>query len=152
MLELSFADTAKLAKEGRNFDCSTCPKAIQELRRCHEPRWDFTDADGSVWPMYLHKGGTLYGFCPAKAARDDPEAHQLYSLLVVIAETGQLLVAGGVVDQPDWLIDELSWFLPRYAMHKFGRQAAMCFGGGDDAPAPSAAAPAPAGGGRGRRR
>lgn len=150
LLELSFADTAKLAKEGRNFDCSNCPASIQKLRRCHENRWDFAEPDGSLWPMYLHKGGPLYGFCPSKVARDDPEASQLYNLLVVIAETGQLLVAGGVAEQPDWLVSELAWFLPQYSTHKSARIIGMCFGGGDDKPAvqPGAAPPPPA---RGRR-
>lgn len=86
--------------------------------------------------MYVHSAqGQLYGFCPAKLMRgDDPEALQLYSILVVVAETGQLLEGGGISAQPAWFIDELAWFLPKYSAYKFGRQAAMVFGGGDNKP------------------
>lgn len=136
LLELSFADHAKLVKEGRNFDCSTCK--VQNLRRCNEPRWDFSfEKDGNPWPMYVSSPkGELYGFCPAKVARDDLEAVSVFRLLVVVAETGQLLDDGGINAQPSWLIDELSWFLPRYGNLKTASHAAMVFGSGDDKPKP----------------
>ena len=107
---------------------------MHKLTPCHEPRGDFTEADGSLWPLYIHKGGSLFGFCPSKVARDDHETSEVYRLLVVVAETGQLLVGGGLLDQPAWFIEELAWFLPRYSSYKFARQAAMCLGGGEEAP------------------
>lgn len=38
-------------------------------------------------------------------------------------------VAGGLNDQPAWLIDTLSWFLPKYELMKFGARMDMIFGG-----------------------
>lgn len=72
--------------------------------------------------------GELYGFCPSKVARDDHETLMLFNALVVMAETGQLLVGGGLCNQPSWLIDELAWFLPRYNTYKFAQNASMLFG------------------------
>lgn len=78
--------------------------------------------------MYVQKGGQLYGFCPAKSTWD-VEVGLLYSLLVVIAETGQLPQAGGINDQPAWIIDELAWFLPSYSMLKYSKMAEMFLSG-----------------------
>lgn len=75
--------------------------------------------------------GELYGFCPAKVARDDFETTSLYNMLIVIAETGQLLESNGISNQPAWLIDELSWFLPKYSAYKFANQISMVFGSDD---------------------
>jgi hypothetical protein len=38
-------------------------------------------------------------------------------------------VAGGLYDQPAWLMDLLSWFLPKYEIMKFLRKADMILGG-----------------------
>jgi len=80
--------------------------------------------------------GELYGFCPAKVARDDYETVSLFHTLIVTAETGQLLEPGGISGQPSWYVDELAWFLPRYNSFKFASQAAMVFGS-DEKPKPS---------------
>ena len=127
LTELSFADHARLKKSGRSFDCQNCPKSIQSLRRCQEDREDFTEADGSLWPMYIEKGGDLFSFCPGKATWDH-EAVGLFRLLVVSAETGKLYESGGLSDQPDWWIETLSWFIPRYKTHEFINRAKMILG------------------------
>lgn len=83
------------------------------LRRCEEDR-EFTKADNpSLWPMYVHKGGSPYGFCPAKAGWDHRTV-DLYRKLVLSSETGVMLVAGGSEDQPEWFMEHFSWFAPRY--------------------------------------
>jgi hypothetical protein len=130
LVELSFADTAKLKEEGRNFDCSTCPKAIQKIRRCWEDRDDFTSEDGNVFPIYIHKGGGLYGFCPGKVSRDI-ETVSFFRMMVLVAETGNFPEAGGIFDQDAALMDELSWFLPAYDMAKWSQKMSMIFGGLD---------------------
>jgi hypothetical protein len=125
---LSFADTAKLKKEGRNFDCSVCPKRVQELRRCWEPG-EFTYRDnGSVFPIYIHEGGQGYGFCPSKVYRDE-EAVSYYRLLIVIAETGTMPNAGGLYDQDKELVDDLGIFLPIYDQLKWGQKISALAGG-----------------------
>ena len=128
LVELSFADTAKLKEEGRNFDCSTCPKQIQKIRRCWEDRDDFTSEDGSVFPIYIHQGGGLYGFCPGKVSRDI-ETVSFFRMLVLIAETGVMPEAGGIFDQDPDLMEELSWFLPSYDTAKWAQKMSMIFGG-----------------------
>lgn len=127
LTELSFADHARLKKSGRSFDCQNCPKAIQSLRRCREDREDFTEADGSLWPMYIEKGGDLFSFCPGKATWDH-EAVGLFRLLLVSAETGKLYESGGLADQPDWWIEMSSWFLRRYDDAKFSSRVRAVLG------------------------
>lgn len=127
LLELSFADTAALKKEGRNFDCSTCPKAVQKIRRCWEPREDFTSGDGAVFPIYIHKGGTLYGFCPAKVSRDLSTV-SYFKLLVICAEMRTFPETGGLFDQDGEFIEQMSWFLPAYDMGKFASRVQMVMG------------------------
>lgn len=100
--------------------------------------------------MYIHKGGNLYGFCPGKATWDT-ETSELYRLMVVVAETGHMPLAGGILDQPGWFVDELGWFLPEYSLAKFGRQASLVFGGSTQSNAPTPQAPPPDTGQRGRR-
>lgn len=79
--------------------------------------------------MYVSSNkGEHYGFCPSKVARDDFETAAIYHMLVVIAETGQLLDGNGVANQPAWLIEELAWFLPKYSAYKFANQISMVFG------------------------
>lgn len=112
------ADVTALKEEGRNFNCLECPERIQKLRRCREEREDFTEVDNpSVFPMYVNRGGELYGFCPAKATWD-PELASTFRLLMIVAETGVMLKPGGLYDQPDWLIEALGWFLPKYQVTK----------------------------------
>lgn len=102
---------------------------MQKIRRCREDREDFTSADGAVFPIQIHKGaGESYGFCPAKATWD-PEVKAQFEELVLIAETKWMPVAGGLYDQPAWLMDLLSWFLPKYEIMKFLRKADMILGG-----------------------
>jgi len=71
-----------------------------------------------MWPMAVHKGGPLFGFCPGKATWDR-EASSILRLLILAAETGVMYRQGGIVDQPHWWIDLLSWFIPRYNDRKF---------------------------------
>jgi hypothetical protein len=128
LLELSFADHGKLKEEGRNFDCSTCEVRIQKLRRCHEDREDFTfEADKGPWPMYVNKGGELYGFCPAKSTWDQSVV-SLFRLLSLAAETGVMLERGGLNDQPAWFIEQASWFVPRYHDYKFNSRMIRVMG------------------------
>ena len=131
MLELIFSDPKSLAKDGRNFDCSKCPESIQRIRRCKEDRWDFTINDGPIWPMYVHRGGTLYGFCPAKATWY-PDISNLFRLLSISAETGKMLKSGGISSQPAWFIDLLGWFLPRYNQTKFASNVRAVLGDGSN--------------------
>ena len=68
--------------------------------------------------MYIEPGGEQYGFCPSKATWD-PNLYRTYQLLVVAAESGAMIEAGGLRDQPAWWIETLGWFLPRYDSKKF---------------------------------
>ena len=124
---MQFMDQAELKKSGRNFNCESCKPKIQKLRRCEEDRFDFDTKDGSIWPMRLHEGGGMYGFCPAKA-RWDNEALSIYNLLIVCCETKQLLYAGGIAEQPGWFVDLLSWFVTRYDENKFYSRARSILG------------------------
>lgn len=66
-----------------------------------------------MWPISIYKGGTQYGYCPAKATWDEG-AVSLFRKLVLSTETSVMLESGGINDQPDWFIEQLSWFAPRY--------------------------------------
>lgn len=79
--------------------------------------------------MYVMKGGEQYGFCPGKATWD-AEATSIFSSLVVTAETGAMLKAGGLEDQPGYWVDLLSEFLPRYSDQRFIQRAKMVMGDG----------------------
>lgn len=100
-----------------------------KLRRCQEDRWDFTEKDGSLWPMYVNKGGELYGFCPSKATWDG-QTMTLFRILQVASETGAMWQEGPLSEQPEWFIDVLSWFLTKYDMAKFTTKARMVLGDG----------------------
>lgn len=63
--------------------------------------------------MYIQEGGNPYSFCPGKS-QWDPRVAERLRLLMLCAETGNMLVPGGVHDQPDWFIDLLAWFIPVY--------------------------------------
>lgn len=128
LLELTFTDQTQL--KGRSFNCATCTDAIKSRRRCAENRWDFTEKDNpAVFPIYVTEGGNLYGFCPAKATWSHSEA-QLFRLLMIAADTGAMMVHGGLEDQPDWWIDLLGWFLPAYDQVRFAMKARSVLGDG----------------------
>lgn len=127
-MELAFADRAKLKKRGISFNCEKCPASIQKLRRCHEDRENFEEKDNSsIWPMYITDGGTPFGFCPGKATWE-PRTVKLYRMLVICADTGALYEAGGISDQPEWFVDLLGWFLPRYNDLRFYSRAKAILG------------------------
>jgi len=131
LLELSFSDPKKLKKEGRAFDCATCPIRVQEIRRCKEDK-EFTHEDGPLWPMFIYKEGEPYGFCPGKATWDS-RAVEYFHHLVLIAHLKILPQAGGLNAQDSELIHDLAWFLRQYDMMDFMRKAEAIFGGGDSA-------------------
>lgn len=128
-MELATADHSRLKRDGRSFNCATCPQKIKTLRRCAEDRDDFTEVDGTIWPMIIETGGTHFGFCPAKAAWD-VEAMGMFRLLGLAAETGNMYEAGGLSNQPDWFIDLASWFIPLYKQRKIALFARSIFGDG----------------------
>lgn len=68
--------------------------------------------------MRLKEGGGLYGFCPSKATWDG-DAVRIYRLLVIAADTGVMLEAGGLNDQPSWWVEMLGWFVPLYIETRF---------------------------------
>lgn len=129
MIELLFADTARLKSSGRCFTCSECPDAIKTLRRCEEDRWDFTEEDASFWPIQITPEGGFFSFCPGKATWD-MEVANIFRMLVITAETGQLLEKGAILDQQRWYIELLSWFLPRYNDLRFYSRARAILGDG----------------------
>jgi len=128
---LQFANHTALAKKGRNFNCAKCPQVVQDKRRCWEDRYDFTAEDSNIFPIRIHEGGSLFGFCPAKVTRDS-EAIFLFNTLIVACETGAMLTDGGISRQPRWFIHLLSWFLPAYDTSKFMQKAQMIMGDGAD--------------------
>lgn len=85
------------------------------------------DHNPSLWPMKVHDGGQGYGFCPGKSTWDN-EAVNLFRLFVVVMETGNLPFAGGVCDQPFWVVDFLGWFAPTYQAEKFNSRAKSILG------------------------
>lgn len=123
------ADHGKLKAEGRNFNCASCPAAVQKIRRCREDRMDFSDKDGPIFPIYVQKGGQGFGFCPAKATWDG-EAMTFYRLLSLASETGTMYEAGGLADQPSWWVDLAAWFVPRYRDFKVMSYAKAILGDG----------------------
>jgi len=90
--------------------------------------------------MYVYQGGDTYGFCPAKSTWDS-ETQELFKLLLISTETGQLLYNGGICNQPAWYIDLLAWFLPRFDNMRFASKAEMILGG--DGKSKSKPAPTP---------
>lgn len=79
--------------------------------------------------MYIERGGNLYDFCPGKATWDN-EAVSIYKMLVISAESGIMLETGSLLEQPDWWVDLLSWFLPLYSDNKFYSRARAILGDG----------------------
>jgi len=103
-----------------------------KARRCLEDRWDFTEADGPAFPIYINRqssaAGELYSFCPSKVIRDDPVTVQLFRMLMISAETGVMLKAGGMEDQPYWYLDLLGWIIPKLDLVKFAMKTQMVLG------------------------
>lgn len=81
--------------------------------------------------MYVHQGGDLYGFCPAKATWDTWTIN-MYKALHVAVTCGAQWNSGGISEQPEWWVDLLSWFSARYDMTNFHRKAVMVLGDGKD--------------------
>lgn len=50
---------------------------------------------------------------------------------MITAETGAMMEDGGLASQPDWFVENLAWFLPRYNSIKFYSRAASILGGDD---------------------
>lgn len=130
LIELMCANHKKLKDEGRGFDCSQCSDRVMDLRRCKEDREDFTSDDGPMWPLYIEKGGGLYGFCPGKVTRDK-EIFEMYNILVISTETGQLPYKGCLNEQPGWFVRLLSWFIPLYRDMVFKSRMKAILGDGD---------------------
>lgn len=101
-----------------------------EKRRCQEDRWDFTEEDDSaVFPIQVVKGGTQYGFCPAKATWD-PQVVDLFHTIHVAASAGVMWQDGGMKDQPMWWIELLSWFIQRHDAESFASKVRSVTGDG----------------------
>jgi len=87
--------------------------------------------------MYVHKGGELYGFCPAKSTWDS-QTINLFRILHVASETGAMWEEGPLSEQPEWFIDVLSWFITKHDFAKFQTKAKMVLGDGKkDSSAPN---------------
>lgn len=103
---------------------------MKTLRRCGEDREDFTSLDGPFWPIQLFQGGELYSFCPGKASWDF-ETVSIFKLLILSSETGNInLVHGAIEDQPDWWLENVSWFIPKYKQIQFISRVKMILGDG----------------------
>lgn len=118
--------------KGRNFDCVTCPSRTQKLRQCDVDKWDFTaDDNPSVFPIQIFEGGSYYGFCPAKATwPGNDSVIGKFKTLLYAASTNNLLVQGGINDQPSWFIETMSWFKPMYDQVIFMSKVRSVLGGG----------------------
>ena len=88
---------------------------------------DFTTEDGPIWPMQVDDGGFLYSFCPAKATWD-PMAREAFGILCLSLEMGCLYKDGGLIDQPDWYMQLITFFAPIYDKLKFAAKAQMVLG------------------------
>lgn len=81
-----------------------------------------------IFPIYISSPkGELYGFCPSKATRE-PYLHRLMRVLMIASETGAMLKQGAQEDQPEWFIELLGWFIPRYDSVKFMSKASSIVG------------------------
>lgn len=96
---------------------------------CRVPRWDISGKENGLFPIYIEKGGNLYDFCPGKSTWD-VEAVSLYKLLVISADTGIMPENGSLLEQADWWVDLLSWFLPIYSDTRFYSRARAILGDG----------------------
>jgi len=96
---------------------------------------DFTNDDGAIWPIQMSPGGALYSFCPGKATWDHM-AREVYGILVMSMEMGCLYNAGGIINQPTWYLDLMSFFGPIYDKLKFTSKARMVLGDGKSTKTP----------------
>jgi len=107
---------------------------VRARRRCgidggpDKDRWNFTAEDDPIFPMYITKGGFQYGFCPAKA-RWDQRAMSLFAELSLCRDQKIMPVAGGLIDQPGWFVEMMSWFGPLYDRAKAAAFLQMVLGG-----------------------
>jgi hypothetical protein len=76
------------------------------------------------------KGGTGYGFCPAKTTWDQYLVNW-YNILVIVAETGQSIDGKPLLEQDAEYIETLAWFVSRYQQLKFAQNAEMILGSPD---------------------
>jgi hypothetical protein len=88
---------------------------------------DYSDKDGTIWPMQISQGGGLYGFCPGKATWDH-EAVGIYRAIILCAETGTMWTEGGIADQPAWWVDLVAEWLPWYSDMRFATRAKQILG------------------------
>lgn len=127
---MTHADHAALKANGRNFICSECPERTKNLRRCQEERENFGPEDGIIFPIQISTGGERYGFCPGKATWD-PEYTKIFHLMTLAAESGDYhYVDGGIVDQPSWWIENVTWFIQTYKQLQFSGRARSILGDG----------------------
>lgn len=127
---MTHADHAALKASGRNFICSECPERTKNLRRCQEERENFGPEDGIIFPIQISQGGERYGFCPGKATWN-PEYTKIFQLMSLAAESGDYhYVEGGIVDQPSWWIENVSWFIQTYKQLQFTGRAKSILGDG----------------------
>ena len=100
------------------------------MRRCEEERENFTEEDGIIFPIQISKDGEKYGFCPGKATWDH-NATKLFNIMSLVAETGNWqYVDGGLIDQPDWWIENISWFVRTYKQIQFSNRVKSVVGDG----------------------
>lgn len=114
-------------EDQKKFNCEKCPTRTQKLRRCREDREDFSVKDGPFWPMNIFQGGSEYGFCPGKATWDI-ELISEFRELCLIAEMNQFPDGKPINEQPIWLVDVVSWFLPKYKAMITARNMNMILG------------------------
>ena len=81
--------------------------------------------------MKVSKEGASFGFCPGKATWDTL-TNDIFKALTICCEIGTMWEAGGIENQPDWFLDMLSWFAPRYDQAKFVSRAKMILGEAKD--------------------
>lgn len=100
-------DLPELKRGGLQFNCSTCRPAVQELRRCHEDRWDHgydpktgLPAPTAVYPIKITPYSHGASFCPAKLQRDDPAFCDELRMMVLAKKLGQV-PSGGSIDTMD---------------------------------------------------
>lgn len=122
------ANHRELERQGRPYRCHICTKRntkIAQLRRCLEDRWDFDEKDGAQFPIQMTRGGPLFGFCPAKVERDDPETMSIFALLSAILETNTWPQAGGIEEQEYFWVELVSEFGPFRRSLEFNQRYEM---------------------------
>ena len=108
LLEMSFSSSAS-----KRFNCKTCPTRTMKRRKCQTDRYDYDGNDATVFPIIVDEGGSYFGFCPGKA-NWYPGIVASFKTLVVCCELNKLPYAGSLMDQPNEVVELLSWFAPVY--------------------------------------